>query len=233
MNLFFLSAIVTLSIFISISLILLIFHKRFDKIYQSNILVSREHFIQNEKLDYIKNDTNEKEYEIFISKYLSSDMLIGSNIDAEEKRFVNSNIDYNKIVKRYVHILKQIHLFIELKKISLNVNINTKNLKTAIFDSSFELEKIKVNISKLYAYTAYWILRRKPIQIVKEFDGNEYINELFVTSYIASGILAINKSDRSDIDNNYMQFLKMLFYNLKYRNYNQQSLELMIEACFI
>ena len=98
-----------------------------------------------------------------------------------------------------------------------------------------EFHNIKdTNKEKLYAYTAYWLLRRKPIQVKNHFTGCEFINEWFVTVYTMSQVPAARRIDSGKNSENptYNDFYKLLFYNMKYRPISQQSLELMIEAFF-
>jgi hypothetical protein len=37
---------------------------------------------------------------------------------------------------------------------------------------------------------AYWLLRRRPLQVRVDFPGSEFINELLVAAYIISNVLA-------------------------------------------
>jgi hypothetical protein len=66
------------------------------------------------------------------------------------------------------------------------------------------------------------------------FPGSEFINELFVTAFLISNMLAekgIN-SEMCTRNKTFQTFQELLYYNLKYRPITQQSLELMIEAFF-
>ena len=92
----------------------------------------------------------------------------------------------------------------------------------------------KVNFEKIYSYTAYWLWRRRPLQVKLDFPGSEFINELLAAAYIISNVLAEKEIDGNKCARNasFSKFQSLLFYNLKYRPITQQSLELMIEAFF-
>jgi hypothetical protein len=147
----------------------------------------------------------------------------------------------DRIVSRYIQILTMLNYFTARQNFGDKIYINTKNLLRAVVDYFVDSMRIKefhgimhTNREKIYAYMAYWLLKRKPIQAVKHFKGCEFVNEVFVTNYILSLI-----SETKDIDDDakeknpaYDKFNTMLCYNLSFRIITQQSLELMIDAFF-
>ena len=150
-------------------------------------------------------------------------------------------IDNRRIARRYRKILEMIHSFINVKGTTQSVIVDGKILKTAVYDYFVDIARVKnfhnidkVNFEKIYGYTAFWLLRRKPIQVIKPFAGSEFINELLVAAYIISNILAEKRLDGNKCAKNatFNKFQLLLLYNLKYRPMTQQSLELMIEAFF-
>jgi len=152
-----------------------------------------------------------------------------------------AGIDNGRISKRFRTTLEAINNFLTVKGIVRNIDIDYQILKTAIFDYYVDVARIKeyhkinkVNFEKIYGYMAYWILRRKPLRVTTSFQGGEFINELFVTSYLISNILSEKQLDGNKCAMNikFMDFQNLLYYNLKYRHITQQSLELMIEAFF-
>ena len=143
------------------------------------------------------------------------------------------------IVQRFIQTLKMAHNFVNIKKIAQNINVDGKLLKIATIDFFVDIARVKefhkeikiINFEKNYGYMAYWILKRKPLQIIKEFPGSEFINELFVAAYIIPLILAEKGKNGSHcIHKSFEDFQILLFYNLKYRQLTQQSLELMINS---
>lgn len=132
--------------------------------------------------------------------------------------------------------------FIERKGYKDKVIISTGLLNQMIVDYFTDIHRLKdfhdieyVNYIKIHAYSAYWMLKRKPIQIVRDdIDdiGLTFINEAFIVSYIINFLhesednIYILEDDRED----YLEFVKNLEYSLKYRDITARMLETMIEA---
>jgi hypothetical protein len=150
-------------------------------------------------------------------------------------------VDLKRAAKRYTYIFFKMNLFIEQYAFNEKVTVNCRMLAEAIHDYYVDTVRAKkfhgmeyTNAEKVYAYLAYWLLRRKPLQAIKEFNGCEFINELFITLALSSSIASEKNIPKDKKENNptFKKFQDLLFYNLKYRPVSQQSLELMIEAFF-
>ncbi|MDR2629698.1 MAG: hypothetical protein LBC60_02125 [Spirochaetaceae bacterium] len=161
--------------------------------------------------------------------------------DADLTYLAKAGIDNGRIARRYIMILKMIHNFVNVKKIVGNIIVDTNLLKRAVYDYFVDIARVKefhnipkINTEKIYAYTAFWLQRRKPLQVRAVFSGSEFINELFLTSYLVPLMLAEKGIDGNTSAQNrtFNKFQELLYYNLKYRPITQQSLELMIEAFF-
>jgi len=160
------------------------------------------------------------------------------NID---KYLSNAGIDNGRIAQRFRKTLQAIYKFVNVKGIARNIIVDHSLLRTSIFDYFVDVARIKefhniekVNFEKIYGYTAYWILRRKPIRVTTPFQGGEFVNEQFIASYLISNMLSEKHLDGETCGRNrkFNDFQSLLYYNLKYRPISQQSLELMIEAFF-
>jgi hypothetical protein len=153
----------------------------------------------------------------------------------------SKGFECERIIGRYVQILKMLHSFLRKQGLGKDfVVVNGINLIKAIVDYFIDVIRIKefnpiktTNKEKVVAYMAYWLLKRKPLQAVKDFEGCDSINEYFVTDYVTS-IINNEKKIGNSMKNNpsYSKFYSMLFYNLKYRLVTQQSIELMIDAFY-
>jgi hypothetical protein len=161
--------------------------------------------------------------------------------ESDIEYLLRHGIDNGRIARRFRKVLEAVHKFVNIKGIAQNIIVDGKLLKIAIYDYFVDIARIKefhsiekVNFEKIYSYMAYWLLRRKPIQVIKDFQGSEFINELFITAYLVSLILSEKSIVSDTIAKNptFAKFQSLLFYNLKYRQLSQQSLELMIEAFF-
>jgi len=152
-----------------------------------------------------------------------------------------AGIDNGRIARRYNRILRATYTFLKVKGITENIIVDHFLIRRAVFDYFVDIARIKeyhkmnkVNFEKIYGYTSYWLLRRKPLRVTTPFHGSEFVNELFIASYLISNMLAEENLNGEKCTNNkkFNYFQSLLFYNLKYRPVSQQSLELMIEAFF-
>lgn len=88
-----------------------------------------------------------------------------------------------------------------------------------------------VNYIKLISYTASWIIKRKPFQLL-ENAGEEYIyiNEKFALSLLlqAVGFFDSNMKIKEGEEGKLAKNVSAIFYHLKYRNTNPQTLELLL-----
>ena len=118
------------------------------------------------------------------------------------------------------------------------VYFNDDIFELCLIDILVDLARLKyfhdisrVNYVKFIAYTASWCLKRKPFQII-EGCGEEYIyvNERFALTLLlqASGCYDENAGyctkDREEL----AKGVKQMYYHLKYRNTNPQTLELFL-----
>ncbi len=148
----------------------------------------------------------------------------------------------DKIKKRYLTMYEYLESFISRNKYENNVIIADSVLNQMIVDYFADIYRLKefhkishINFLKIHAYTAYWILRRKPLQIIKDDNENvdlAFVNEDFVASYLLQFLqgehqnVIILQEDRQD----YLEFAKNLKYFLRYRTITPQMLETMLEA---
>ena len=106
-----------------------------------------------------------------------------------------------------------------------------------LFDLLHDLKRLscfheikRPNFLKIIAYTASWWIRRKPYQIIEDDNDLIFINEQFALSLIFFATKLKNKKNQIIKEN--AQKLKdgvnKIFYHLKYRNTNPQTLELFI-----
>lgn len=89
----------------------------------------------------------------------------------------------------------------------------------------------RVNYVKFIAYTASWCLKRKPFQLVEGCDEKYlYVNEKFALSLLlqASGCYDENVNYYEEDQKELINAIGQMFYHLKYRNTNPQTLELFL-----
>ena len=143
------------------------------------------------------------------------------------------------IKERYINILTQIQDILEALCIMDYVNINTDLLGLALLDYFEDVERLKeyegidrVNVDKIYSYETFWLLKRKPIQIANNQISEEYlhINEKVLTFILIAKMLGETGKGYDDINPKLRGFIDLIYYNLKYRLFTQQSLELMVSG---
>lgn len=163
----------------------------------------------------------------------------------------NKDYDYSEILQdfgnekieiRYETLYEYLEAFIKRHKYEGIVTIAESILNQAVIDYFADIHRLKnfhhieaVNYLKIHAYTAYWILRRKPLQIIiddPEDIDRAFINEKFVASYLLQYLRG--EHDHVIILENerlaYIEFVKNLEYFLRYRTVTPQMLETMLEA---
>ena len=167
------------------------------------------------------------------------------NIDSHYEHYEKliETVGINKIQNRYEYLYQLISEFIEKFSEfghSGQLKINERILMHCVLEYFEDIEKVKTvhelehtNSPKVVAYTAYWLLRRHPIQVVGEDDPSEtlvFANEKFVLTMIVSYLTYGSESKplagkNLDI---YREFANSLYYYLKFRKLDAQSLEMLI-----
>lgn len=164
-------------------------------------------------------------------------------MDSKEKelehiRYLMETYDFEK---RFKNLLTQMQDVLEGLGILDKVTINTDLLGQAILNYFEDVDRLKnfegidrTNEDKIYSYETFWLLRDKPIQITDSDIPYEYlyINEKVFTWMLISKMLKEAEISPDSKNPKLMPFLKLLYYNLKFRNFTQQSLEIMITAFF-
>lgn len=153
-------------------------------------------------------------------------------IDTEKKR--------KKFLLRYNSLYSQMKIYVEKSGYSEDVIINEIMLGYALVDYFEDIERIKrfhniqhINSIKVTAYTIYWLLQRKPIQIISNSKDLLYVNEHFALAFVLNFLSTKNKGHIALRQNTgLVAFKESLFYFFKFRQFNAQDIELMIIAFF-
>lgn len=162
-----------------------------------------------------------------------------ANYDYEE---IVNHFGKEKIENRFNTLEEYLNIFIERSKFKDCVKLSYVLLGQAIIDYFADIYRLKdfhdidkANYVKIHAYSAYWILRRKPIQIMDENPEDvdlAFVNEDFVASYLLQYLrgnnlgVVIKQDDRLEYD----EFMKNLKYVLRYRTVTPQMIETILES---
>ena len=141
----------------------------------------------------------------------------------------------DRATKEFSGLLKQMSVLIDALGLDGKVRIDTSVLGKAVIDYIEDIvrlelfEGIVANIAKVYAYSTYWLLQRKPVMVL----GDDCPEALYINEKVCTAILISKMQTEKNIrkaDNEY--YVNLLFYNFKYRHYTAQTLELAIEGYF-
>ena len=167
---------------------------------------------------------------------MGSDKLIHGNY-----QFLIECFGENVLESRYNTILSYLEDYIQIKGLEDDVLISEPLLNNLVVDYFVDIYRLKdfqdiqkVNDAKIYAYTAYWLLRRKPLQLAKTDLKNKFafINEEMVAAYLYSflysepgnvAIISLKEKEFNEFENN-------LLYTFMYRDYSPKMIESLIYA---
>ena len=151
-----------------------------------------------------------------------------------------------KISSRYEALLIKLRAFIKQIDLCDYIYVDKNLLWQSVLDYFADIARLKkfhgikrANEDKMWPYTGYWIIRRKPLQIKSDTKNIEnymqlknelnFINEKFVLCFILK-YLTYPKRVKTDCEvhlkNKIDIFIENLFYYFKYRKCDPQSIEL-------
>lgn len=138
-------------------------------------------------------------------------------------------------------IYGEVATFIDRYKLQSSVVICEPILDKVIEDLIADFRRIKdfhkmnnLSFAKITAYSAGWLIRRKPLQIGSGTNNLRFVNESFAFFLVLQGIGFGNPNQISGlgIDKKYYDHMfEQIKYYMKYRNCNTQMLELLIVCC--
>lgn len=151
------------------------------------------------------------------------------------------HISKDRYKERFAALLSDVENYIKtLGYSSKEVFINRYSLSCMLVDYFIDVGRLKdfhqikhINSIKIVSYISYWFLRRKPIQVVGNLDNLLYINEKFVSLYILDFLMCENCGNILDRKEKGIEvFVEQLYYYLKFRQIDQQSIEMMLISFF-
>lgn len=146
----------------------------------------------------------------------------------------------DKLYRRYVAIFDSMQFYIEKSDCTDKVLINPLALGCALTDYFADIRRLKefhnfphINSIKLVSYLTFWLLKRKPIQVIKNDINLIYINERFAVAYILEFLNDNRKSNIAEREDSGLNaFFESLFYFFKYRHYTAQDIEMILLSFF-
>jgi len=156
----------------------------------------------------------------------------------------------DKIEQKWNVLYEEMDFFLRQNDLSSAATIDKFLLSKAILDFYADIKRLKdfhkikeVNSQKAIAYTAFWLLRRKPIQVynaqakiddLSVFKVLPTLNERFVLQYILNYLSVREKKSHilARDEEGLKVFSGMLLYYLEYRLRDAQSLEMILMSFF-
>ena len=134
---------------------------------------------------------------------------------------------------------ERITAFIDSRGLTGKVRVSDKNLWMALLSYFSDIKRLKsfhgikgTSGIKIHSYTAYWLLRKKPLQVLEDFDDCERINERFV-AFVLVDFLLLDWAEAvltGKAKEQFLEFTQTLYYTFSYRDYSAQSIELVLTA---
>lgn len=142
---------------------------------------------------------------------------------------------------RIQQISQEMIEFLKVNQLEDIAYIHEMALSHAIMDYFSDIQRLKdyqqiehVNEIKIKAYETFWLLKRKPLQLSRQIDDDRflYVNEKFLLTRLTSFMLGdnINMPIVGEKSVAFKNFLDTLYYYLKFRKCDAQSIELMLLA---
>lgn len=145
-----------------------------------------------------------------------------------------------KFKNRFSCLLGAMQEYIKRSDYIGKVVVNELVLGYALTDYFEDIKRLKdfhhvphINSIKLISYTVYWLLRRKPMQVLINDKDIKDVNERFALAYVLEFLNDESKGNIILRENKGLQaFRETLFYYFSFRHYTPQDIEMIIMAFF-
>ncbi|MDH4262204.1 MAG: hypothetical protein OEV78_04065 [Spirochaetia bacterium] len=164
--------------------------------------------------------------------------------DSRSYQYLIEKFSSESLIQRFELIYGKAKKFISAVGLEGIATINEYLVDEVIIDYFADIARLKdfhhiekTQPAKVAAYTAYWVSRKKPIQLLRQpndpeilkFPGFAVINEMFACTLLISMVYDTKKPLLVNWGN-YNTFQKVLKYHLAYRQTTAQMLELVLYA---
>lgn len=165
-----------------------------------------------------------------------------SNVDtSRDYNYILERVGPKKFRERLDEMMDSAERYIQEAGYAEHVVCNERIMLNVLLDYFADIFRLKdfhgienTRTEKIFAYTAAWIVKRKPLQFIHDTDEEKdiFVNERFAVFLILNECLLcgerkfVSAENRVKLD----EYIDLLLYYLKYRECNPQVLELMIES---
>ena len=167
---------------------------------------------------------------------------MGSYRETErDYKYILQKFGTEKFRMRLEEMINSANQYIETAGYGKHVCCNESIMLNVLLDYCADIFRLKefhgieyVRTEKIFAYTAAWIVKRKPLQFIHDTDEEKdmFVNERFAVYLILNECLLcgekrfVSKENKQKLD----EYIELLLYYMKYRECNPQVLELAIES---
>lgn len=166
---------------------------------------------------------------------------IQEKVEQGNYKYLVNKFGEEKISSRYEWLYNLMNDYIHARGYEDKVIISNDVLSHVVVDYFVDIDRLKqfqeiekVHPSKIYAYTSYWLLRHKPLQITVTEARAEvaFVNEEFTCNFLRSYLfsepenVSILDNQREAVEN----FVATMLYYFQYRDYSAKNIEIMILA---
>lgn len=165
-----------------------------------------------------------------------------TNIFNLDYKYLLEEFGEEKITTRYKTIYTYLEDYIKRHNLAEKVIISEGLLNQLILDYFVDIYRLKdfhnidkINSTKIHSYSAYWLLKRKPLQIISQTDSSPeliFINERFVCGYLLRFLMDADYSVAilDEKKQEYVEYVDNLMYFCQYRVITPQMIETMLSS---
>ena len=150
-------------------------------------------------------------------------MVKGEQEEVQGYQYIVEKFGQEKVQSRTKWLYDLLCDYITENNLTDQVNISRSVLKHVLVDYFVDIDRLKdfseipkANDSKIYAYSCFWLLRHKPLQINQQSDAQSlaFVNEDFVAHLLRSYLFSapdnipVMNNQKEDVDN----FVRTLLY---------------------
>lgn len=170
---------------------------------------------------------------------MNNKQITAIDLNHDNYKFLLEEFSEETIEKRFETIYNFINAYIESNNLQDKVFVSINLLNNMIVDYFSDIYRLKgfqdielTNLEKIYSYTAYWLLRRKVIQLkhTETDDELSFVNEEMVVTYLFSFLFDTSNFIVDSQKEIFAEFQKNFLYSFIYRNYSPQTIESLIYA---
>lgn len=154
-------------------------------------------------------------------------------------QYLADKFGVDRLSSRHEWLNNILHAWLEQRNYDGRVKVMSEAVDHIIIDYFVDIARLKdfseiekTNDVKIYAYLAYWMLRRKPLQVVTEGNAEDlvFVNEQMTADFII-GFLYNDPSEISIVASQRERvrlFEDTLVYYFKYRTITAQVIEMIL-----